>query len=368
MKKALLLSGIYWDETWQRHQQFAEYLVSMGYKVYFVEHIVSSVLTVKKVKEMLIGAETVNLSSNNPRSENIVLCSIKSLPPQKRLFYIWNKNQVKKLIKEIGNQFDVVFNYLPINTTRYFLERIEYKTLIYDCVRNFTGWTGCQYPKDIGNEEEVLSNCADMVFTDSFYLTDKFRSMGCKDKVVQFFPVIDRKWQQGVANKPVSKQIVKVAYFGTFSTIHNDVEVYKALADAGFEIHFWGSVPLNLEFSYVDHGFKNNLAELSREITEKCDAIVIAYRGNMDGVIPAKLFQAIGSNLPVFISRFYDAEKLSEYMYVFSDKNDLIDQMRKFSPEDYSLKKEKNVKFLEDKGGETQYEQFKSVISQKQQN
>ena len=365
LKKALILSGIYWDETWQRHQQFAEYLASMGYKVYFVEHIISSVLTVKKLKELLKGAETINNSCNNPKSENIVLSSARFLMPQKGVFCLWNDMQSKKLLKEIGNEFDVVINYLPINTTRRLIEKINYKTLIYDCVRNFTGWTGCKYPKDIAKEEKMLCDRADSIFTDSFYLTDKIADMGYGDKVEQFYPVVNTKWLAGVVDKPVAEKITKVAYFGTYSSVHNDTEIYKCISEHKIEIHIWGSVPENLEFPYVDHGFKNNLEELSREITETCDAILIAYRGNMDGVIPAKLFQAISSNLPVFISSFYDSNKLSDYMYVFENKENLIQQIESFDSNEFIVRKQKNIEFLKDKDDVTQYVRFQSCVVKK---
>lgn len=34
MKKAMILAGISWSDTYQRHQQFAGYLLKMGYKVF----------------------------------------------------------------------------------------------------------------------------------------------------------------------------------------------------------------------------------------------------------------------------------------------------------------------------------------------
>ncbi len=367
MKKALILSGIYWNETWQRHQQFAEYLAAMGYKVYFVEHIISSVLTAEKIKGIVKKAEAINITKENPRHKNIELCSVGYLTPQKGLFFLWNKLKNKKLVEEIGSDFDVVINYLPINTTRNLLEQIHCRTLVYDCVRNFTGWSGCQYPADIAHEELTLCEKANMIFTDSIFLTDKIKGLGYGQKVEQFFPVINESWIKGVVKNKEINEIKKVAYFGTFSKTHNNVEVYQALANAGIEIHIWGSVPSDLEFSYIDHGFKNNLEELSREITTICDAIVIAYSGNMDGVIPAKLCQAMGSKLPVFISDFYDSRKLAEYVFVFVGEDDLIHKIKSFDVNEYLPKYEAIVRFLEGKNEGAQYARFESVLSKKEQ-
>ena len=194
MKRALVLSGIYWNETWQRHQQFAEYLASIGYEVFFVEHIISSVLTFEKIKDIVGKAETINNIKINPKHNNIKLCSAKFLMPQNGLFFLWNHYVNKKLVREIGADFDVVFNYLPINTTRDLLDQIHYKTLVYDCVRNFVGWSGCRYPSNIADEEAYLCDRADMVFVDSIFLLDKMNAAGCTKKIEQFFPVINNKW------------------------------------------------------------------------------------------------------------------------------------------------------------------------------
>ena len=60
---------------------------------------------------------------------------------------------------------------------------------------------------------------------------------------------------------------------------------------------------------------------------------------------------------------FYDAEKLAEYMYVFSDKSDLLKQIKSFSANDFVIKQQKNAEFLKDKDEVTQYGRFKSKLS-----
>lgn len=68
MKKALFLTGIYWDETFQRHQQFAEYLADNGYTVYFVEHIVSSKFKINTLLERIVNNAKVVFS--NKKKQN----------------------------------------------------------------------------------------------------------------------------------------------------------------------------------------------------------------------------------------------------------------------------------------------------------
>lgn len=131
MKKTLMLTGIYWDETLQRHQQFAEYLLLSGYQVFFVEHIISSKFTLNKTITGLLNYNKETFRKHNKKPENICTINPNFLFPT-GLFALINKYKTKKFLKEVGREFDLVFNYLPISTTRYIIEQISYHTLIYD--------------------------------------------------------------------------------------------------------------------------------------------------------------------------------------------------------------------------------------------
>lgn len=338
MKRALILAGIYWNDPLQRHQQFAKYLKQMNYKVYFVEHIISTKFTFSKLMRVLNKKES---TSSNVNLDNIEIINVGFVTPGRGLFACVNNYKAKLLTKRIGTEFDLVMNYLPISTTRLILQNISYSMLIYDCVRNFEGWGG--YGKDIAIEEKWLLHKCDKVFTDSFYLTSKIQKMINKP-VVQFLPIANEEWRKGCIYHKDIREIHNIAYFGSVDN-HIDIKCFKALAVKGYRVHIWGNVSTQKEFVHTYHGYLNNLEKLANQVTEYADAIVLPYCGNMNGVIPAKLMQCLHTGLPIFISHFYDSDILKDYLYLYASAEDLLQQIGQFDASKHEEKMQ-NIKCL----------------------
>ena len=362
MKKALILSGICWNDTFQRHQQFATYLSQIGFEVFFVERIMSSKFSVSKVLSTLqrkIARKTIdNQKKVNPLPKNVKIINCGFVNPEPGIFKRINLYKIEKLIKELGTEFDLVINYLPVNTTEMIIDRVKYRKLIYDCVRNFEGWGG--YRNTIVEDELRLIDRSDMIFTDSFFLTDKM--LLHKKDVVQFLPIANTLWISGCRKKKVS-EIKKIAYFGTIGT-HIDVDVLHSLVTNNYELHFWGASDITIKCNYINHGYVGDLKVLAEEITSTCDAIVLPYTGNMDGVIPAKMLQCLSTELPVYISEFYDSKKMDDYVYLFKDTCDLINKIKNFDKEKHIAKTMKTRQLIEEITESKQIEQFRHWVLQ----
>lgn len=344
MKKALILSGISWNTTLQRHHKIANWLKKMGYDVVFVESIPSSRITFRKVMSKLKSKFIKSSKINNKREVKIV--NGKFLPP---VFYlnIINNIKVKKMLKKTGKDYDIVVNYLPIYTTSKIIDNISYNKLIYDCVRDFENWGG--YPKNIKKYENELMKKADIILTDSFYLT-------IKKNGIQFLPSLSEEQLKIFAKKkPVSK-IKNIVYFGQID-VHIDLDILKRISES-YDVHIIGNSKVALNFKYKNHGFISDKIKLAKEII-KYDAIIIPYKGNMDGVIPAKLIESLASNMPVFISSFYDSEQIKDYCYVYHTEEELLSLLK-----NYNQISKKNVeKFVLSNTEESQYERFKEVLA-----
>ena len=366
MKKALILSGIYWNNTYQRHQQFANYLVKADYEVIFVEHIISSKFNLNKFFKVLLGKMRNKQSVTCAKTyfpKEITLINSSFVNPMNGVFLIINVIKAKQLVKKIRrelkiSEFDLVINYLPINTTRYILSNLKYKKLIYDCVRDFVNWgEAC---KNIEYEEKKLLTTSDYVFTDSYYLTKKIGAS--INNVKQFLPVVDNMWVEGCVKIRIPSEIKKLGYFGTFD-MHVDTKILEQLQNLGYEIHFWGKEEVRINSRYINHGFFSNLKRLASNIIEEVDAIIIPYKGNMDGVIPAKLMQALFTQLPVYISSFYDSNVLEEFLYVYRTGEDLLLQLCNYDKESHIYKQKNIERFLSDKYEDNQYKKFKAIIN-----
>ncbi len=330
IKKAVILSGISWNTTLQRHHIFSKYLKKMGYDVYFIESIPSSKFNISKLLYRVKAKFKKNKNKISNEKDGIKVINMKFINPHSGLFACYNNRKSKKLVKIVGTNVDLVINYLPINTTEFIIEKLSPKKNIYDCVRDFESWGG--YSKNVKNIERRIVERSDDVFVDSYYLKEKlFKNYNCR-KIKQFLPTVDEKNYEILSQCKLPEKIIRILYFGAVSS-HVNIEILNKLSESGFEIHIVGEVDNNIKLNkdIINHGFMSDLNLLAKTIVENADAIIIPYKGNMNGVIPAKLMQSLSSGLPVFISDFYDSRVLSDYVYVFENMENLLSQIRSYS-------------------------------------
>lgn len=358
-KRALILSGINWNDTLQRHQSVAAILAELGYEVYFVEGIISSSFSFKKLRGRIFGKKAGKAQITNEIPENINVISNGYVNADGGLFYAYNRSRNKKLLSRIGGFFNVVINYLPVNTTLNLISQIEYGTLIYDCVRDFANWGG--YPKNLLKNEETLIGLSDYVFTDSFYLTDKMRKKK-GDNVIQFLPIIGEELLNHYNSRPIEK-IKKIGYVGTLGS-HVDIALLKELSEKGYEIHVFGVVAAVLDFPVTDHGFFTDLEDMMRQVTICADALIIPYKGNMDGVIPAKTMQCLATGLPVYISNFYDSRYLRDYFQVYTTHKELFYMLESFDFSEFIAKKDFIMRFVKDNTAFSFKEKIKALLNE----
>lgn len=359
MKKILILSGINWNDTLQRHQRIAKFLANNNCQVYFIEDIMSSKFTIKKAWNKIFSKKD-NIKIQNKIFKNIKIYNKKYLNPH-GVFKYYNHIQVKKLLTEIGIEFEIIINYLPIETTNYILKKCKYKILIYDCVRDFQNWGG--YPKNIEKYEKILLEKANYILIDSYYLKDKIALKSSKS-IIQILPTInlqEYKIYEKTYNRKIDK-IKKLTYFGTVGE-HIDIELLNYLAEY-FDVNIIGKIHNNIKISdkIKVYKFESNLIKLAEEIISISDALIIPYKGNLDGVIPAKLMQSLATGLPVFISKFYDSIVLNDKVYIFENKENLKKIIKEFDSKEFIQRKEKYKKFIINNLEENSFEVLNKIL------
>lgn len=343
MKKILMLSGIAWDATLQRHQMIATGLTKAGYEVDFIESIISSKFTIKKFFERCYNKKQ-NKYEHNERG-NVNVLNFGFVNPQNGLFKKINKWKIQKYFKNNNRCYDFVIFYLPINTTEIILEEIKYSKLIYDCVRAFENWGG--YPKNIMDIEMQLAKKSNAIIVDSYYLKNKFSNTDFNKYVYQFLPAVETNLLPILKSATIKKEINHIVYFGSISS-HINTAILNDLANQGYNIHLYGDISGKYEFSNNIHinGYYSDLEEMFEQIINLADAFIIPYKGNMDGVIPAKLLQCVATGLPVYISEFYDSQRMKDLLYVYKNFDDLLIQITEFNKEKH-LKKINYKDFIE---------------------
>lgn len=345
-KTALILSGIGWSDTIQRHHMVAKELLAKGYQVDFVESIPSSRFTFGKLWNKW-AKRSKGKSVNVAYDSGLAVHKFPILPGGYRLLDILNRLLFKFYIrKRIGKKYNLIVTYLPVPVCLLFIDNLEHDLLVYDCVRNFDGWGG--YPKSVNSIEKSFLKEGDYILCDSFYLRDKIEQAGRKD-VFQVLPSLNTGSPVRLAAKSIGR-IKKLVYFGTLSA-HVDTDLLKILHSDGYEVHFWGKIEgayTEDELSFIiSHGYIRDIEILLAEIHALGDAVIIPYKGNMDGVIPAKLLQALSLNIPVFTSSFYDTERLSDLLYVYKNPAELLSLLGTFREAQFEERREKIREFVE---------------------
>lgn len=357
MKKILILSGIHWNDTYQRHQKIATYL-SENYEVIFVEHIISSKISLKKILYKIFEYFIKkNKCSNINKKKDIRVISPKLLPANK-FFLSYNKRQMDKILRKIGVDYFCVINYLPLEITEYMIDKISYSNLIYDCVRNFEEWEGT--PQNVVEVERRIVNKATNILVDSFYLQDKILEKYGR-KAIQILPTITKEsYNFFLKNKYDKKNIKKIIYFGTVDE-HIDIQLLNKMTEK-YDIYILGKInttKLDKRINYL--GYIEKEIEMLK-ILVKFDAVIIPYLGNVNGVIPAKLFQALATKMPVYISSFYDSERLKKYVYVYKNYKELFTEIKTFSLEEHTKKYKDIDKILRENIEENIYGKIKELV------
>ena len=96
MKKALVLAGINWNDTLQRHHQFAYYFVKCGYDVDFIEHIISTKFSLNKFLQVIKKSGQKTEKHANSINKNIRVITPGLINPGGALFDIYNRYKANK--------------------------------------------------------------------------------------------------------------------------------------------------------------------------------------------------------------------------------------------------------------------------------
>ena len=347
MKKALILSGIAWDSPWQRHQILSTFLACKGYEVDFVESVKSASLKLTKViNKIKENSNKRGFSKRNQKHFYVNL--IKSINPPAGIMCL-DVFFARKAVESLRYDYDLVVVYIPRSYTLEILSGIKYKRLIYDCVRDFEHWGG--YCNDIIVSERILLKKADNVFCDSYWLKDKLKEYN----PIQILPTIPSDLKIANINSFKVKVITSVVYFGTFSN-HVCADTLEFLNSFGIKVGFIGQQNSLVPKCVKNHDYIPEQNKLVNYISNNFDAVIIPYKGNMDGVIPSKILLALTTGKPVIISRFHDSMVLantpgfSESVYVYDRFEDILDIIRLIEVKpcnNYLIRYEKLKKVLE---------------------
>ncbi|ERM59221.1 hypothetical protein M565_ctg4P516 [Vibrio cyclitrophicus FF75] len=234
-KRVLILSGVNWNATFQRHHKVAAFFSDDGYDVDFVSGIKStSLFTLRRWYSYLKSKfSTKRRPHSNPYpSSDFVEYSCFNVPHATCL----NNLSAKILCGKMRyDSYNYIIVYIPCSFTNYLLSLVSTDHLVYDCVRNFSDWPDISN-NVILNEKDLLLR-ASTILVDSYYLRD--RLIKEHKNVVQILPSVSDISLSKYECNPMKKKITKLAFFGTISS-HFDLNILKVLESKSIELLFWG--------------------------------------------------------------------------------------------------------------------------------
>jgi hypothetical protein len=108
MKKALIISGIKWNTTIQRHHEVAKLLSRNGYNVDFLEGVVGSKFSFKKLIAKILSVARQSRNSEVPVDGGIRVIKSPFINPQKGLFAIFNNIKLRQLCANLEQEYDLI--------------------------------------------------------------------------------------------------------------------------------------------------------------------------------------------------------------------------------------------------------------------
>jgi len=291
MKTILIYSEISWNFLDQRHHHLARYAAANGYKVEFIQRVVSRVPSVKEIVFIL----------------------------QKRIIKRPSKNDLKEVPDgiKIRNSFFLPSNYLFSNIYNwifwFLIERHRQKNSIVYCFANNPEIIGGSYPffkKYSKSFFDIIHNWWDFPWHSEKQRSHFDNNIKLFDKIITDSPVISKRLESkgitshlmlpGVTKKWLdistpSKNINPV-FFGNLRSNSDLVLVNKISSRYGLDI--FGRIDENIDHKIQNVVFKGLLKpdELIKKIS-KYNLILLPYdRKNFsETIVPAKYFEALAT-------------------------------------------------------------------------
>ena len=245
-RKVVIFSEIEWGFLKQRHQFLAEYLVSEGYDVEFVQKVPSRVPSLSYALKFLVKLYRDRKSSKGkPRvlvPRGLKLSYSRFLPPSNPLFREFNRRYAAPYhARSLAGGIAYVFTPTAFELVK-LRSSYDFK-VIFDIIHNWWSlpWASATFKETADN----LVRASEAVICDSKPLADHLEAdTGRKISLVT--PGVSDFWIENLALKPRSAKTVagrnpRIAFFGNLRE-NSDIELFKALGEAGITIDAYGSV------------------------------------------------------------------------------------------------------------------------------
>lgn len=331
----VMLSGIRWNFLWQRHQILATRFARAGYPTVFVETTGLSNprldrSTLHKISDRL--RRSGGGGDKAPEEPNLTIYSPLTAPPTSKSFRALNKKlfvpRVARDLRKIIEKEPIVIAYPPTQTTLDLLPELGPRLLYYDCSENYEGFPNI--PEDIADTEREVLKRADLVSCTAPSLLEKVSTL--RPDAFLSGPGVDYEKFSVLQKDAASETVRTVCYFGHLGSERIDLEVMRAVAEAGLTVRIVGEIGrVDEDFlgtPGIDYRGEVRHNELPAAL-RGTDAFMLPYLQNKltHGISPAKTYECLATGKPVLASPLPALKTLGEYIYLADNPDEFVETL-----------------------------------------
>lgn len=343
MKTAVMISGIHWHSTWQRHHHIASQLASRGWKVIFVEPMPKrwpALNEWRRLANRLSGRVEGAGTCEQSVPDGVELIAPLLLPDVgtfaravNRSFFV--PSIAAKILGKLQGSRPLVINYLPTPASVELQKCLNPSVRVYDCVCD---WAHDPYSKEAGLErvELELLKETDIVIADSDHNFKRMQAL--HPKVLQIEGGVDydrfeparRMKERG--NPPVC------TYFGDIG-VHTELELLAKVSHK-YRLRLIGPVRLTLTgFSGTAEILGPVHYEKLPQLLAEADVLLLPYRKTThnQGVLPAKTFECLATGKPTVVINLPSLEQYSRLFYLCGTHEEFLARIGETGREDAAL-------------------------------
>jgi glycosyltransferase involved in cell wall biosynthesis len=366
----VILSGVRWDFLWQRHQTLATLFAGAGYPTVFVETtgFANPRLTGNTLRRVF---ERVRRSGGAgekpPAGRDLTVYAPLTVPPTCGAFRWSNaKLLVPRIIsdlRKIAGPPPVVVAYLPTRTTLALISGLDPRLVLYDCSDDYEHFPGA--PKDIGETERELLLGADLVSCTSAPLLKKARNF--RPDAFLSGPAVDYERFAPHQDPHAGREVGTVCFFGHVSLERIDLDVLRAIVEAGFEVRIvggLGSVAKSLiEIPGVDYRGEVSHARLPSALAG-IDAFVLPYKVNAltRSISPAKTYECLATGKPVVAAHLPAMRDLGGYVYLAQRPEDYVEVLRNLKHLETEEKRRARIELARKNSWDTRFRALEEAL------
>lgn len=346
-KSAVIISGVHWHSTWQRHHHIASQLASTGWKIIFIEPLPKRWPAAgewKRLVNRLSGRSEGAGTCVQNVPEGVEILSPLLLPDVGFIARGVNKLLFIPLISEVilnklSGEHPLLINYLPTPASIALQKKLPARVRVYDCVCD---WAHDPYAVASGLEqaEKDLLNETDIVTADSIHNYKRMQAL--HPRVFQLEGGVEYERFEPARHPRKRENPPLCVYFGDIG-VHSDLELLAKVSHR-FRLKLIGPVRLPLT------GFSDKAEILGPvhydklpELLAEADVLLLPYRNTAhnQGVLPAKTFECLATGKPTVVINLPSLQVYSNLFYLCSTHEEFLSSIEKSAFEDTSKMRER---------------------------